>query len=204
MSTTRRSTDAWSLPKSRPEASTIGATQYFTGKPCKNGHIAKRQTINGTCTVCSYEIARRDRSKNPEKWRQKDTKRMRIWRIKNPELSRAMNHKHNSNYVINWRGKNKIKVRSYSSNYRARAKSADGSFTEQDVLRIFAQQKGKCAYYRHCRTKLGDKYHIDHIVALINNGTNFPSNIQLTCPNCNHRKNRRNAEAYSRELGLLL
>jgi hypothetical protein len=26
----------------------------------------------------------------------------------------------------------------------------------------------------------------------------------LTCPNCNHRKNRRSAEAYGREIGLIL
>lgn len=196
----RHATD---LPKSRAEAKSSGATQYFTGSLCKNGHMAPRQTVNGTCVVCCYEIAKRDRSKNPEKWRKRDTQRMREWRVQNPELSRAMNHKHNSKYVIEWRKKNKTKVRSYSSNYRARANSAEGSFTCDDIARIFKQQKGRCAYYRHCHSKLGDKYHVDHITALINGGTNFPSNLQLACPNCNHRKNRRSADTYGRELGLL-
>ena len=27
-------------------------TRYFTGKPCKNGHIAERKTKNGTCIEC--------------------------------------------------------------------------------------------------------------------------------------------------------
>jgi 5-methylcytosine-specific restriction endonuclease McrA len=192
------------LPKSRSEAKAVGAKQYFTSIPCKHGHIAKRQTVNGTCAVCCYEVAKRDRSRNPEKWRQKDNKRMRAWRIKNPELSREMNRKHNSKYVIEWRKENKIKVRSYRQNYRARSNSAEGAFTANDIARIFRQQNGKCAYYRSCNNKLGKKYHIDHIIALINGGTNFPSNIQLTCPKCNHRKNDRQPDVYSRELGLLL
>jgi hypothetical protein len=25
---------------------------YFTGKPCKNGHVSKRNTHNGTCYEC--------------------------------------------------------------------------------------------------------------------------------------------------------
>lgn len=39
------------LPSSRPEALAIGAPYYFTGKPCKHGHIAKRET-KGNCVEC--------------------------------------------------------------------------------------------------------------------------------------------------------
>jgi len=204
MSTPRRNIDIASLPKTISEARALGFTQYFTGMTCKNGHIAKRQTVNGTCLKCSYNVTKKWRCENVEENRRKKTIEMRKWRSENPERARAANSKHNALYVVEWRKKNKSKVRSYQSNYRARANSADGSFTDEDISRIFKQQKGKCAYYRHCRAKLADKYHIDHIIALINGGTNFPSNLQLTCPDCNHRKNRRSAEAYSRELGLLL
>jgi 5-methylcytosine-specific restriction endonuclease McrA len=191
------------LPKSRPDAKASGASQYFTGKPCKNGHIAKRQTVNGTCDVCSYAKKKKWRLGNVEQ-RRKSTEQMQEWRFRNPERSSAINSKHNGKYVVEWRKENRTKVRSYGSNYRARSKSAEGSFTDDDINRMFKQQKGRCAYYQHCRSKLTKGYHVDHIVSLRNGGANFPSNLQLTCQKCNCRKNRRNGEAYSRELGLLI
>jgi 5-methylcytosine-specific restriction endonuclease McrA len=36
----------------RAEAKASGATRYFTGNPCKYGHIAERSTVNGTCLKC--------------------------------------------------------------------------------------------------------------------------------------------------------
>lgn len=39
-------------PKSRKEAQAIGAKFYFTGEPCKHGHIALRKT-KGTCVTCA-------------------------------------------------------------------------------------------------------------------------------------------------------
>jgi 5-methylcytosine-specific restriction endonuclease McrA len=192
------------LPKSRAEAKAMRVGQYFTGIPCKNGHTVKRQTINGSCVTCAYQLQKKRLAKNIEDTRHKAAIRTRKWRSKNPEHSRAVNQKHNRGYVLEWRKKNKVKVRSYNQNYRARSNSAEGTFTADDIVRIFKQQNGKCAYYQSCNNKLGKKYHIDHIIALINGGTNFPSNIQLTCPKCNHRKNDRQPDVYSRELGLLL
>ena len=43
--------DTQDLPKSRKEALAIGATHYFTGEPCKHGHIAPRKT-KGACVEC--------------------------------------------------------------------------------------------------------------------------------------------------------
>lgn len=37
----------------RREAKTLGLEKYTTGKPCKNGHLAERYTVNGTCVECS-------------------------------------------------------------------------------------------------------------------------------------------------------
>ena len=43
--------DIANLPKSRPEAKAIGAKYYYTGEPCKHGHIAPRKT-KGSCIEC--------------------------------------------------------------------------------------------------------------------------------------------------------
>lgn len=34
---------------------------YFTGKPCKHGHISKRQTVNGACYECNLLAQKRAR-----------------------------------------------------------------------------------------------------------------------------------------------
>jgi hypothetical protein len=43
--------DHTKLPKTRAEAKAAGATHYFTGEPCKHGHIAPRKT-KGACVEC--------------------------------------------------------------------------------------------------------------------------------------------------------
>ncbi len=43
--------DTANLPKTRKEAQDSGAKYYFTGEPCKHGHVAPRKT-KGTCVEC--------------------------------------------------------------------------------------------------------------------------------------------------------
>ena len=45
------------MPKviSRAEAIKQGLKHYFTGKPCKNGHVAKRYCSSKLCFICSHE-----------------------------------------------------------------------------------------------------------------------------------------------------
>ena len=43
--------DTANLPKTRQEAKATGAKYYFTGEPCKHGHIAPRKT-KGACVEC--------------------------------------------------------------------------------------------------------------------------------------------------------
>ena len=49
------------LPRTRAEAKQVGAKQYFTGMPCKHGHIAPRYT-KGECVVCSSESSKARRA----------------------------------------------------------------------------------------------------------------------------------------------
>jgi len=43
--------DTTNLPKTRKEAQETGAAYYFTGEPCKHGHVAPRKT-KGSCVEC--------------------------------------------------------------------------------------------------------------------------------------------------------
>lgn len=65
------------LPKKREDALLLGAPQYFTGTPCKNGHVAPRNP-GGTCVACIWQ-----RSADAKKHRTKDGQiRMLVWSAK--------------------------------------------------------------------------------------------------------------------------
>jgi hypothetical protein len=49
---------------SRKEAKARGLTHYFTGKPCNNGHIAKRYASDRHCFDCEREDHRRRRPRS--------------------------------------------------------------------------------------------------------------------------------------------
>jgi len=78
-------------------------------------------------------------------------------------------------------------------NRRARKLNAPGTYTDADVQAQYARQRGKC-YWRaneSCKArggKLGDDYHPDHVVPLILGGSNWPSNLVVSCPACNCSK----------------
>lgn len=42
----------------RPEARRQGLIRYFTGRPCKMGHISERQVSNGNCCECDLHKER--------------------------------------------------------------------------------------------------------------------------------------------------
>lgn len=80
----------------------------------------------------------------------------------------------------------KLQGRKDSQHRRARIRNAGGRYTKDDIIRLMAEQEGKCAI---CGTAFGDDgYHVDHYVPLSKGGTNDPSNLKLTHPVCNLKK----------------
>ncbi|MFL1549751.1 hypothetical protein ACI77I_11695 [Pseudomonas sp. D47] len=53
------------------EARAAGATTYFTGKPCKHGHVSMRVTANGTCIECAKVASKKIYEKGAEAKKQK-------------------------------------------------------------------------------------------------------------------------------------
>jgi 5-methylcytosine-specific restriction endonuclease McrA len=74
----------------------------------------------------------------------------------------------------------------YKKASEARRRAVPGpGYRAADLLRLFRDQQGRCAY---CDASLWVVFHADHIVPLSRGGLNTPQNIQLTCPTCNWRK----------------
>jgi 5-methylcytosine-specific restriction endonuclease McrA len=147
---------------------------------------------------------------NPEKFRAAS----RRWRMLNPEKSREWdrrwiaNNRERVRESARLRARNNLeRIRFHTANRRARKRKASGSYGRDDISRLFNLQKGKCAYHRFCGNRISKRpngYHVDHIVPLAKGGTNWPSNLQLTCPQCNVRKNAQDPIDYARRLGALV
>lgn len=117
------------------------------------------------------------------------------WRAANPEYG--------PQYLSEWQKANPEKVRVYTARRRARHLAAEGSHTADDIKRIFKAQRGRCAH-PWCRVKLGERYHVDHIIALSTGGTNWPDNLQILCAPCNHSKSAKHPIDHARLHGMLL
>lgn len=50
------------LPDARAAAADRGTVRYFTGRPCANGHVADRYTLNGACVVCQRAYTRANKA----------------------------------------------------------------------------------------------------------------------------------------------
>jgi hypothetical protein len=58
----------WSnLPTTREEARSLGTVNYFTGKPCQNGHVERRYTNTGICYACKRQNIKKDNVRYPER-----------------------------------------------------------------------------------------------------------------------------------------
>lgn len=82
---------------SRAEATSAGLTHYFTGVPCKHGHLSPRYTRDGKCSACvqarviAHSVANPEKKKlsnrlNYEKNHLKRLVAAKEWRDANPEL----------------------------------------------------------------------------------------------------------------------
>lgn len=91
---------------------------------------------------------------------------------------------------------NNATVKAASHARRARILNADGTFTSDDVYRIFVTQTGLCT---GCLADLIlTSYHIDHIMPLSKGGSNWPDNLQLLCPTCNLEKSAKLPEEWEK------
>ena len=107
------------MKSTRAEAKSSGDAQYFTGKPCKNGHLEPRITSNGTCLACARSHAKKHYSKYPEVIKRRASE----YKKKNIEKIRAGKQR--------WRDKNRDYHRAYQRNYNKVRRESDPESVER-------------------------------------------------------------------------
>lgn len=163
-----------------------GLTHYFTGNPCKYGHVDLRYAKSNACKRCVLDKSINDRKKDPERHSKRDKFHYNKNRDKYSEFSR------------NWRLKNPEENRLKQNRYKSRKINADGEHTINDVMLILNNQGWNCVY---CCADLHMGYHVDHIMPLALGGSNWPNNLQCLCPTCNMRKSDKHPDDWHKEIG---
>lgn len=215
----------------RQQAIADGNIKYFTGKPCKYGHISERYVSTSQCYECTQR---------PELL-QKKKEKSRQWKIDNPRIvvltadqkaeksarrarqiaenkdhfkkKWAESRERNKNARKEWAGNNKPLLASLARAWRSKnpdkikAINATRRSRQSD-----AEGRHGCKDIRrilaqqaglcvYCSAALDNNYHVDHILPLYLGGSNWPSNIQILCPTCNLRKGRKHPDRFEAEIG---
>jgi 5-methylcytosine-specific restriction endonuclease McrA len=196
---------------SRKDAKAAGLTRYFTGFPCKNGHLDERQVSDKTCMQCdrarkslkhgaSREAARK-RSEQVAAYRAKHRERILEWQKeynrRNAEVIKAKRAAHRTVHkdrinakVAEWAKANPEKRRAKERAREGRERGAEGTHTWADIEAMRVKQNGLCAA-PGCTWRLEDGFHVDHVIPIARGGSNWPDNLQLLCPPHNQSKGAR-------------
>lgn len=175
---------------------------YFTGKPCRKGHVSERWTSCGQCVECRKEYdqthadeqrkikrswklrniekvresERNLRKKNPEKYRRK----YESWALKNTEKVITAS--------LNWRKRNLDKRSEIEARRRAaKRRAVPGWYDAKKVEQLFAER-------RELSATSGVQYAVDHIVPLISEivcGLHWHVNMQVITAKENSSKGNR-------------
>ncbi len=117
----------------RAEALKLGLKNYYTGEPCKHGHISERNVTGGYCIECKAITKKKYRIKNKENLNEKNRE---------------------------WKNNNRAKVnedaRKYKANNKEKIKAQRKHYLKNtDALEI------KRSYNRKWRKKDWQRYHTD-------------------------------------------
>lgn len=122
---------------SAKEAKAKGLRYYFTGKPCKRGHVSQRRVINLWCLECEKERDQASRKAHPEKSRER-TKR---WRSRNLEHCRAKSR--------NWNKTHPESVKAADQRMRRKKRGILGKSLNPKPLDMSPEKVAQREYHRN-------------------------------------------------------
>ena len=134
----------------RDAASALGLKRFFTGEPCKHGHVAERIVSSHGCMECDRARAIEWRAANLEKAREGDRERARKHRAADPERAREKGRR--------WRAAN-LELAREGDRERKRlhyAKNKDRILSERAAKRVADPEKAR-EYLRVWRAANKDK-----------------------------------------------
>jgi 5-methylcytosine-specific restriction endonuclease McrA len=191
--------DTTNLPKTRAEAKAAGASHYFTGEPCKHGHIAPRKT-KGACTAClkvEWQAAAETRASYFRKYNQDEgvKDRKHAWYQENREQviqAAATRPQHvKREYQAAWKERNVVWVRADTKARRRKHRDATPKWLSR-------KQKSEIRQLYQIAITMtqttGEQYVVDHIVPLRGEavcGLHVPWNLRVITQDENLKKSNK-------------
>jgi len=174
-------------PKTHQEAKRQGVTYYFTGEPCKHGHICERFASSRACRQCVY-ARNRKRTVTEDYWVNYGDEE---YKERKREASRR------------YYQRNKAKWDKMFAKRRRQEKLARRAATETDN-----QAMKRMKLEAQIRTiDSGVKHEVDHVIPLIHPkvcGLSTKHNLQVLTKAANRRKAARFDQAKESKLQLKL
>ena len=175
------------LPKTRAEAMAAGAKYYFTGEPCKHGHVAPRKT-KGACLDClkaEWEEGNKKRAAYFAAYNKSDAgqaAKQRYYetnkeRVKEKALARPEENK--QRYRKKWAEENVVVVRAFTKARRRKHRLATPCWltdVQFKAIRVIYEQAISLS------RSTGEAYVVDHIIPLQHDavcGLHVPWNLRV-------------------------
>ena len=191
--------DTTNLPKTRAEAKASGAKYYFTGEPCKHGHIAPRKT-KGACVDCLKDEWTKNSAKRADYFtaynRREEVKdRKNEWYQENREQVIAASntiplHK-KAQYKRDWKERNTVWTRADTKARRRKHRDATPPW-------LTRKQKSEIRQLYQIAITMtqttGEQYVVDHIVPLRSHevcGLHVPWNLRVITQEENLKKSNK-------------
>jgi 5-methylcytosine-specific restriction endonuclease McrA len=186
-------------PKTRKEAKATGSKYYYTGEPCKHGHIALRKT-KGSCVEClkiEWEKGNQTRAEYFKEYnRQEEVKdRKNEWYLANKNQVIAASkiiplHK-KAQYKRDWKERNIVWVRADTKARRRKHRKATPPW-------LTRKQKSEIRQIYQIAITMtntsGEQYVVDHIVPLRSSdvcGLHVPWNLRVITQEENLKKSNK-------------
>ena len=191
--------DTTKLPMTRKEAKETGSKYYYTGQPCKHGHIAPRKT-KGTCVEClkvEWQQATKKRAEYFKQYNQSDAGKdaKQAYYARNKEIVIARANARTPEEKKRWKSKHKQSNPDYYKTLTSLRKRRHRNATPKWLT---AQQKIEIRQLYQIAITMskttGERYVVDHIVPLISDevcGLHVPWNLRVITQDENLRKSNK-------------